>query len=63
MRNVERQHLSRPLTEQEQGQALAAFVAAERFSAELLERQGGQPFTDSTEILREIRQERTRRLA
>jgi excisionase family DNA binding protein len=62
MLDVERQRLSRPLTQPEQERALAALDAAENFSAELRQRQGGQLFSDSTEIIREMREERTRQL-
>ncbi len=59
----ERQRLSRPLTKEEQKKALAALEAAEQFSAELRKRQGGQLFSDSAEIVREMREERTRELS
>jgi hypothetical protein len=62
MLDVERQRLSRPLTQPEQEKALAALDAAEKFSAELRQRQGGQLFSDSTEIIQEMREERTRQL-
>jgi hypothetical protein len=62
MLDVERQRLSRPLTHREQEKALAALAAAEKFSAELRQRQGGQLFSDSTELIREMREERTRQL-
>jgi len=59
----ERGRLSRPLTKQEQKKALAALEAAEQFSAELRQRRGGQLFSDSAEIVREMREERTRELS
>ena len=62
MLDKEREWLSRPLTKEEQRKALAALEAAEQFSAELRKRQGGQLFSDSAEIVREMREERTREL-
>ena len=59
----ERERLSRPLTKQEQKQALAALEAARQLRAQMLERRGGKPFSDSTEIVREMREERTRELS
>ena len=59
----ERERLSRPLSTEEQRKALAALEAAEQFSAELRKRQGGQLFSDSAEIVREMRKERTRELS
>jgi excisionase family DNA binding protein len=59
----EREWLSRPLTKQEQEKALAALEAAREFSAEMLRRRGGEPFSDSAEIVREMREERTRELS
>jgi len=59
---MERQRLSRPLTQREKEKALAALDAAEGFSAELRQRQGGQPFSDSAEIMREMREERIHQL-
>lgn len=59
----DRERLSRPLTKEEQKKALAALEAARQFSAELRRRQGGQRFSDSAEIVREMREERTRELA
>lgn len=58
-----RERLSRPLTKQEKAKALAALEAAREFSAQMRERQGGQLFSDSTEIIREMREERTRQLS
>ncbi len=58
----ERERLSRPLTKEEQKKALAALEAAEQFSAEMRKRRGGRLFSDSTEIVREMREERTREL-
>lgn len=63
MSKQELERLSRPLTKQEQKKALGALEAAERFSATLRTRQGGQLFSDSAEIIREMREERTRELS
>ena len=59
----ERERLSRPLTQEEQRKALAALEAAQRFAAELRKRHGDQLFSDSAEIVREMREERTRELS
>ena len=55
-----RASLSRPLTKQEREKGLAALEAARQLSAEMLRRRGGVPFSDSTEIIREMREERAR---
>ena len=57
-----RAELSRPLTKEEREKGLAALEAARQLSAEMLERRGGVPFSDSAEIIREIREKRTRHL-
>jgi excisionase family DNA binding protein len=59
----ERERLSRPLTEEERRKGLAALEAAQQFSAEMRRRRGGQLFSDSAEIVREMREERTRQLS
>ena len=58
----ERQHLSCPMTGDEQRQALAALDAAEQFSRRLREQQMGQLFPDSAEGIRQMRESRTKRL-
>ena len=58
----ERERLGRPVSKEEQKKALAALEAAERFSAQLRERRGGGLYSDSAEIVRRMRQERTLRL-
>ena len=58
----ERQRLSRPLTDAERDKALAAFEAAQRQAKEWRERSGGQLFSDSVEIIHEMREERTKQL-
>ena len=58
----ERERLSRPLTEAEKERALAALEAARRFKAELRASRGGEPFSDSVEIIQQMREERTREL-
>ena len=58
----ERERLRRPLTPEEQRRALAALAAAQRFAAEMRERNGGQLFSDSAELIREMREERSREL-
>ena len=59
----ERERLSRPLSKEEQRKALAALAAARQLKAQMLERHGGKLFSDSAEIVREMREERTRELA
>ncbi len=59
----ERQRLSRPLTAEERRKGLAALEAAERFAAVLRKRRGGQLFPDSEEVVREMREERARKLS
>lgn len=58
----ERERLSRPLTKEEQREALAALEAAEHFSTELRKRHGDRLFSDSAEIVRQMREERSRQL-
>jgi excisionase family DNA binding protein len=58
----ERERLARPLTESEKRRGLAAMDAARAFRQELLKRRGGVHFSDSTEIVREMREQRTREL-
>lgn len=52
----------RKLTPEEVEQGLAAMDRAERHAKELQARRGGQPFLDSVEIIREMREERDRQL-
>jgi len=59
----ERERLSRPLTQEEQRKALAALEAARQFKNQVLKRHGGKIFSDSAEIVREMREERTRELS
>jgi excisionase family DNA binding protein len=49
-----------PLSEREQRQLLAAIEAARRHQTELLAQRGGESFPDSTELIREAREGRTR---
>jgi excisionase family DNA binding protein len=57
------EHLTfRPLSDKEQQQLHAAVEAARQHQAELLAQRGGEPFLDSTELIRQARQERTREL-
>ncbi len=63
MRQGEREQLSRPLTEEEKQRALAALEAAKHFKARLLARRGGIPFSDSTELIHQAREERTEQLS
>ena len=58
----ERQRLSCPMTGDEQEKALAAIDAAERFSRRLREQQTGQLFPDSVEVIRQVREKRTKSL-
>lgn len=60
MLRKEQERLSRPLTRQEQQAALAALDAARELKARLLERRGGQPFSNSVELIHAMRDERTR---
>lgn len=50
------------LTDKEVKQILAAIEGARQLQKILLDRQGGIPFTDSVEMLREMREERDRQL-
>ena len=59
----ERERLAMPLTEEEKKQGLAALESAKRLRAEMVKRRGGKLFSDSTEIIREMREERTRQLS
>jgi excisionase family DNA binding protein len=54
--------LNRPRTVEEQARALAALESARRFAAEMRERHGGALFSDSAEIIREMREDRSREL-
>ncbi|MCC7104510.1 MAG: helix-turn-helix domain-containing protein [Chloroflexi bacterium] len=59
MLEKERARLSRPLTQREKDQALAALDAARQFKHDLLARRGNKPFPDSTDLIRAMREERT----
>src|SRR5581483_11075504 len=59
-RKQERERLGRPLAPPEQQAALAALAAARQLRAELLAWRGGVPFPDSVELIRAMRQKRTR---
>jgi|GEM_PF-1221861 len=52
----------RPLSDKEQQQRFGAVEAARRHQAELLAQRGGEPFPDSTKLIQEAREERTRDL-
>lgn len=58
----ERARLSRPLTQREKDQALAALEAARQFKQGLLAHRDDEPFPDSTDLIREMREERTHKL-
>ena len=58
----DRQRLPRPLSDEERNKALDAFETAQRFAEELSRRSGGQLFPDSVEIIRDMREERTKQL-
>lgn len=62
-RAVPEADLSRPLSGTEQKRMLDAIEQAERFQQELLKRRGGKLFSSSTEIIRELRRERTDELS
>ncbi len=51
-----------PLTAREQKQLLAAIEEARRLQAELLSSRSGKPFPSSSDILDELREQRTRDL-
>ena len=51
-----------PLTEEQKQQALQALKEAKMLRAEMLAKRGGKLFSDSTEIIREQREERTAQL-
>jgi len=51
-----------PLTARERKQMLAAIEGARRLQAELLSSRSGKPFTPSSDILEELREQRTRDL-
>lgn len=55
-------HVPRRLTLEEQQRGLEAFAELERLGAELQVRRGGVPFSNSGDLLNEIRDERTRQL-
>ncbi len=64
MAEQDRARLARPLTKEEQEQALAALEAAEQLQQQILARHGLKRFTpSSTELLDEMRDERTRQLS
>ncbi len=50
------------MTGEEKGKALHALEQAKRVRAKVLAKQGGNAFSDSAEILREIREERAAQL-
>jgi excisionase family DNA binding protein len=52
----------RHLTADEQQQAFAAIEGARKLQAEIREERGGQLFPDSTELIREMREERSAEL-
>jgi excisionase family DNA binding protein len=52
----------RKRTPEEKQRALEALARAQQHRKELLARHGGKPFPNSTEIIREMREERTREL-
>ncbi len=59
-----REQLARPLTTQEKEHALAALAAAEQLQQQILARDGVKQFTpSSSELLDELRDERTRQLS
>ena len=52
----------RPLTDEQQQQALAAMTAAQAFRSRLLAQRGGEPFDESWPLIRAARDERSERL-
>src|SRR6266496_289872 len=50
------------LTKEEQERGLRALAELERLSQELVDRRGGLPFPSSVELIREMREQRTREL-
>ncbi len=55
--------LDRPRTAQQRRQALAALDGARKLRDAILAKRGGVPFEDSSELIREMREERSRELA
>ena len=51
-----------PITKEEQERGLRALDEVERLNEELLAKRGGKLFPDSTELIRQQREERTREL-
>lgn len=62
MRIVERA-LDRPRTAEERRQALAALAGAQQLREAILAKRGGVLFEDSSELIREMREVRSRELA
>ena len=52
----------RPLTDEEQQQALAAVEASREFQAQLLAKRNGRPFDESWPLIRAAREERSEQL-
>ncbi len=52
----------RELTSEEVEQGLAALERIKQINTEILARRGGMPFSDSLEIIHEMREQRTREL-
>jgi len=52
----------RPMTEQERQRGLAVLEELAALREQMLARRGGQPFSSSVEIIREMREERSRQL-
>jgi excisionase family DNA binding protein len=52
----------RPLTAEEKRRALKAFEAAQRVGDEMLARRKGRRFSESVDIIRDMREERARQL-
>lgn len=59
----ERERLARPLTKQEQERAVSALRAAKTLKAEMLESRGGKRFSDSSDLIRQMREERNQQLS
>jgi hypothetical protein len=53
---------AKPLSREERERGLAALAAADKLRGEILERRKGKPLSNSAAIIREAREERSRRI-
>lgn len=59
----ERDRLLQPLTKQEQEKALAILESAKRLRQEMVDKREGELFSDSAELIQQMRQERSDQLS